>query len=123
MNKGANSPREVCDWEHSLPLPLPYTRALLLGSLARATQWSGTVLPAASAGHPVSGAPFMLESFIATNRDEIIARCRAKVATRLLPPPTAEEIGHGVPLFLDQLMEVLRLGLRSDPEIGRSAIR
>ena len=65
----------------------------------------------------------MLEYFIATNRDEIIARCRAKVATRLLPVPTDEEIGHGVPLFLDQLTKVLRLGLRSDPEIGKSAIQ
>jgi signal transduction histidine kinase len=65
----------------------------------------------------------MLEHFIATNRDEIIARCRAKVAGRLLPVPTEEEIGHGVPLFLDQLMEVLRLGIGSDPEIGKGAVR
>ena len=29
---------------------------------------------------------------------------------------------YGVPLFLDQLMEVLRLGLKSNPDIGESAV-
>ena len=57
------------------------------------------------------------------NRDEIIRRCRAKVATRSIPPPTEAEIDHGVPLFLDQLVDALRLGLTSSPEIGRSAIQ
>ena len=46
----------------------------------------------------------MLHEFIAINRDEIIRRCRAKVATRSVPPPTEAEIDHGVPLFLDQLV-------------------
>ena len=57
------------------------------------------------------------------NRDEIIRRCRAKVATRSVPPPTDAEIDHGVPVFLDQLMDALRLGLTSSPEIGRSAVQ
>jgi signal transduction histidine kinase len=65
----------------------------------------------------------MLHEFIALNRDEIIRRCRAKVAKRLVPPPTEAEIDHGVPVFLDQLGDALRLGLTSSPEIGRSAIR
>jgi hypothetical protein len=43
----------------------------------------------------------MLHEFIAVNRDEIIRRCRAKVATRSVPPPTEVELGHGVPVFLD----------------------
>ena len=64
----------------------------------------------------------MLHEFIAINRDEIIRRCRAKVATRSVPPPTEAEIDHGVPLFLDQLVDALRLGLSSSPEIGRSAL-
>jgi signal transduction histidine kinase len=63
----------------------------------------------------------MLHEFIATNREEIITRCRAKVATRSFPNPTDAEINHGVPLFLDQLLEVLRLGSESNPEIGASA--
>ena len=62
-----------------------------------------------------------LHEFITANREEIIRRCRAKVATRSMPPPTEEEINHGVPLFLDQVVDALRLGLRSSPEIERSA--
>jgi signal transduction histidine kinase len=64
----------------------------------------------------------MLYEFVAVNREEIIRRCRAKVATRSVPPPTEAEIDHGVPLFLDQLVDALRLGLSSSPEIGRSAV-
>ncbi len=65
----------------------------------------------------------MLREFIAFNRDEIIRRCRTKVATRSVSPPTDAEIDHGVPVFLDQLMDALRLGLTSSPEIGRSAVK
>ena len=43
----------------------------------------------------------MLHEFITANREEIIGRCRAKVAMRSVPPPTKAEIDHGVPLFLD----------------------
>jgi len=63
----------------------------------------------------------MLEQFILANRDEIILRCREKVALRLLPAPTEAEIVYGVPLFLDQLVDALRPGVGSNPEIGRSA--
>ena len=42
---------------------------------------------------------------------------------RSVPPPTDPEIDHGVPVFLDQLMDALRLGLTSSPEIGRSAVK
>ena len=65
---------------------------------------------------------FTVDDFIAEHRDEIIRRCRAKVATRSVPPPTEAEIDHGVPLFLDQLVDALRLGLSSSPEIGSSAV-
>ena len=65
----------------------------------------------------------MLREFIAVNREEIIRRCRAKVAARSVPPPTKAEIDQGVPVFLDQLMDALRLGLTSSPEIGRSAVK
>jgi signal transduction histidine kinase len=63
----------------------------------------------------------MLHDFIAVNRDEIIRRCRAKVATRTIPPPT-EEIDHGVPLFLEQLMAALRGGPTGNDEIRSSAV-
>jgi signal transduction histidine kinase len=65
----------------------------------------------------------MLFEFIQTHRDEIIKRCRAKVATRSVPPPTAAEIDHGVPLFLDQLVTILRSdGAKLTSEISRSAV-
>jgi hypothetical protein len=58
----------------------------------------------------------MLHEFVSVNRDEIINRCRAKVATRLAPTPTKAEIDHGVPMFLDQLVEELRTGLSPDTD-------
>jgi signal transduction histidine kinase len=65
----------------------------------------------------------MLHEFIAANRNEIIRRCRSKVATRSIPPPTDAEIDHGVPVFLDQLRDALRLGEITSPEIASSAIK
>jgi signal transduction histidine kinase len=65
----------------------------------------------------------MLHEFIALNREEIIRRCRTKVAARSVPRPTEVEIDHGVPVFLDQLQNALRLGETTSPEISRSAIK
>jgi signal transduction histidine kinase len=65
----------------------------------------------------------MLHELIARNRQEIIKRCRAKVAMRSIPTPSDAEIDHGVPVFLDQLVGALRLGLISSTEIGRSAVQ
>jgi signal transduction histidine kinase len=65
----------------------------------------------------------MLHDFITENRTEIIARCRVKVAARPAPRPTPEELKHGVPLFLDQLAEILRLHTTSDPGIRNGAAR
>ena len=63
----------------------------------------------------------MLHEFIAANRAEIIARCRAKISSRPAPRPTDVEVEHGVPLFLDQLADTLRYALSANPAIGRSA--
>ena len=65
----------------------------------------------------------MLYEFVAENREELIRRCRAKVATRSIPPPTPAELEFGVPRFLDQLVDALRNHLSSNHEIGRSAAR
>jgi len=65
----------------------------------------------------------VLHEFIAANRDEIILRCRANVASRSAVSPIAAELDHGVPVFLDQLRDALRFGQTTSPEIGRSAIR
>jgi len=40
-----------------------------------------------------------------------------------MPPPTEAEVDHGVPVFLDQLRDALRLGELTSPEIARSASR
>ncbi len=64
-----------------------------------------------------------LQEFIGVNREELILRCRAKVATRSAPPPTDAEIDHGVPLFLDQLVEELRHGPSKTDQINKSAAR
>jgi signal transduction histidine kinase len=62
----------------------------------------------------------MLYEFITVNREEIITRCRAKVATRSFPPPSAEEIDHGVPVFLDQLVRMMQSG-GGEGEIDKTA--
>jgi signal transduction histidine kinase len=64
----------------------------------------------------------MLHEFINVYRDEIISRCIAKVATRMVPAPTPAEIEHGVPLFLDQLVTALALGESSSAEIVATAV-
>jgi signal transduction histidine kinase len=65
----------------------------------------------------------MLQEFIVLNRDEIIRICRAKVAARCVPPPTIAEIDHGVPVFLDQLVDALRRGGTSTTDIGHTALK
>ncbi len=65
-----------------------------------------------------------LDQFVTANRDELIRRCRAKVASRTVPAPTEAEIDHGVPLFLGQLVEALRDGRSgSNSAIGRGAVQ
>jgi signal transduction histidine kinase len=70
----------------------------------------------------------MLHEFLTLHRAEIITRTRAKVAARPAPLPTEAVLEHGVPLFLEQLADVLRreqdhTARPSDPAIGRSASR
>jgi hypothetical protein len=76
----------------------------------------------------------MLHDFLTANRQVLIGRCREKVARRFGSTETAATIDHGVPLFLQQLVETLReeqsSGARAESEskptpaptaIGRSA--
>jgi hypothetical protein len=65
-----------------------------------------------------------LEDFIGVHRDDLIQRCRIKVTTRPTPPHTKAEIDHGVPLFLDSLLDELRQeGLSQTSAIRRNARR
>ena len=51
----------------------------------------------------------MLHEFLTSNRDDLIRCCRAKVARRLAPAVTPAELEYGIPLFLGQLTETLRM--------------
>jgi len=57
----------------------------------------------------------MLSEFVRNHREEIVARCRARVAVRMVPRPTPLELEHGIPLFLQELEQTLEceLGQRS----------
>lgn len=59
----------------------------------------------------------MLHKFLSQNRDELISRCSAKVARRTIPGKSIAISGsaYGIPLFLDQLIETLRLEQGADP--------
>jgi hypothetical protein len=76
----------------------------------------------------------MLHEFLTTRRQILIDRCRENVAKRFQPTESAATIDHGVPLFLQQLVETLRKEERSNvrqtsesartpapTEIGRAA--
>ncbi len=68
----------------------------------------------------------MLDEFILSNHDVIIAQARARVATRTrLRPTDVEALNHGIPAFLEQLGSALRLAKRTDDihheEIGATA--
>jgi len=57
----------------------------------------------------------MLHEFLTSNRTELITRCRNKVARRLSPSEIPLALDHGVPLFLQQLVETLRLEQTAPP--------
>ena len=76
----------------------------------------------------------MLHEFLTSNRTELVARCKNKAARRFAPSEIPLALDHGVPLFLQQLVETLRLeqreptGATVEPgpspaptEIGRAA--
>ena len=67
--------------------------------------------------------PVMLFEFIVFNRDEIIRRCRTRVASRVMPPPTEEEIDYGVPVFLDQLLDALKGRAPASADINKTALQ
>lgn len=50
----------------------------------------------------------MMHTFLANNRDELIERCRAKVAQRPKRAAAANQLRTGVPIFLEQLERTLK---------------
>ena len=69
----------------------------------------------------------MLHEFVAMHREDIVARTRDRVRSRPWPSVSSQEIEHGVPLFLTQLSETLRLETTAAPfpgdAIGSTATR
>jgi signal transduction histidine kinase len=64
----------------------------------------------------------VLDGFISTNRELIIARTRERVSRRSIPEPTEAELVNGVPLFLTQLSERLQsAGTSETPQLEASA--
>jgi signal transduction histidine kinase len=61
----------------------------------------------------------MMHEFLSLNRSELIERCRFKVAQRSAPKATTEEMEHGIPLFLDQLIKTLRVEQTVQPLLSR----
>jgi len=57
----------------------------------------------------------MLHDFVQSNREELISRARARVSARPSPATPAVELDRGVPLFLTQLAETLRLETTATP--------
>lgn len=57
----------------------------------------------------------MLHDFLESNSAELIEKCRAKVAQRTAPRATPKEMEHGIPLFLGQLIETLRIEQAAHP--------
>lgn len=49
----------------------------------------------------------MMHDFLSNNREELIARCKAKVALRARRHATDDQLKNGIPLFIDQLNRTL----------------
>lgn len=66
-----------------------------------------------------------LYDFITSDKNDILSLARAKIMARRWPTVSALELEHGLPLFLSQLSETLRLRSSSEPfsstAIGNSA--
>ena len=50
----------------------------------------------------------MLHEFLLSHRDDLIRTCREKVAARFAPSDIPDAVEHGVPLFIQQLIDALK---------------
>lgn len=69
----------------------------------------------------------MLHHFVTAHREELVKLTREKIAQRTAPRADEEELQHGVPLFLDQLIQALQHGAArsaaAHQEMGEDATR
>jgi signal transduction histidine kinase len=64
----------------------------------------------------------MLADFLATNHDELVARCKAKVEKRSVPRPGTADPAFGIPLLLGQLVTELRVEQSALPDAQPGAL-
>ena len=57
----------------------------------------------------------VLHEFLTANRADLIERCRIKTCQRATPRTAPDEILHGVPSFLDQLIRTLQMEQTAQP--------
>ncbi len=57
----------------------------------------------------------MMHEFLSRNRIELIARCRLKVAVRSSLQDRGEDLEHGIPLFIEQLIKTLEMEQTTEP--------
>lgn len=62
----------------------------------------------------------MLLRLLTQNRDELIERCRVKGVARTAPKATTEELQHGIPIFIDQLIAIMTQGV-TEGSAGRDS--
>jgi len=65
----------------------------------------------------------LLHEFIERNHAEIVRRCREKASAGPDARPAADEFESGVPVFLEELSDILRRRTGSSPQIRESAAR
>ena len=65
----------------------------------------------------------MLHEFLTTNRTVLIDRCRVTVGGRSDPKATEDELIHGIPTFIDQLIETLKIEQSSEPQNNPLTVR
>jgi signal transduction histidine kinase len=63
----------------------------------------------------------VLHEFLIANRAEILDRSRQKLSGRKAPTPTEAELADGLPLFLDQLIGILRVE-RAERTVGHGSV-
>lgn len=61
----------------------------------------------------------MLHQFLTEHRQELITRCREKVAQRIAPAARGPELYHGISYFLEQLIKTLEVERGADPAASR----
>jgi signal transduction histidine kinase len=63
----------------------------------------------------------VLHEFLKTNRAVLIDQCRTMVANRSNPEIDKTELAHGIPIFLDQLIETLAVEQTPTPSTGKAS--